>query len=163
MELLVALGQILVRAIPTFLLVWILYVYTVRVFHRPLQDALRKRYEATGKLREESEANLATAERKAAEYQEALRAAGTELYRQQEQERQKALEQRASLLRQARQQAEERVGQARQQIHEEEEEAKKLLVAESEQMARSITEVLLKPAALASSPGSFLGGSEAIQ
>ena len=150
MQPLIALGGILLRAIPTFLLVWLLYLYVTRVFFRPLQETLRKRYEATDGLRAAAEADVALAEQKAAQYEESLRAARSELYQQQEQERQKALEQRAAVLRQARQQAEEMVGKAKQDMQQDVEEAKQRLAAESEPMARSILRAILEPAASSS-------------
>ena len=158
MESLNALGEILLGAIPTFLLVWVLYLYVTRVFYRPLQETLRKRHEATGGLRTAAEANGATAERKAAQYEESLRAARMDLYQQQEQERQKALERRAEVARRARQQAEEMVVRAKQEMQQDIEEAKRRLAAESETIARSIVRAILEPAA--SSAGSP-GGSEA--
>ena len=161
MEPLVALEEILLQAIPTFLLVWLLYLYTVQVFFRPLQKTLQKRHAATGRLREMAAENIALAERKTAEYQEALRAARAEVYRQQEQERQRALERKAELLRQARQQAEEIVHRTQQEIRGEVEDAKKGLAQESEQIALSITEAILKPGIVASSSG-FLGDSEGL-
>ena len=150
MEPLIALGGILFRAIPTFLLVWLLYLYVTRVFFRPLKETLRKRYEATGGLRELAEGNVAMAERKAAQHEESLRAARSELYQQQEQERQKALERRAEVLRRARQQAEEMVAKAKQEMQQDVEEAKRRLAAESEPMARSIIRAILEPAASSS-------------
>ncbi|OFV96106.1 MAG: hypothetical protein A3F68_04610 [Acidobacteria bacterium RIFCSPLOWO2_12_FULL_54_10] len=143
---LLALGRILLAAIPTFFLVWILYFYTTRVFLRPLEKTLHERYQITGGRREIAERNLAITEQKAAEYKEALRAARTELYRQQEQERQQALERRAEIVRQARQQAEETVARSRRELGEEVEEAKKRLAAESEALAQSILQAILEPA-----------------
>ena len=147
MEPLIALGGILFRAIPTFLLVWLLYLYVTRVFFRPLQQTLRKRYEATDGLRKRAEDNAVTAERKTAQYEESLRAARLELYQQQEQERQKALERRAEVLRRSRQQAEEMVAKAKQEMQQDVAEAKRGLAAESEPMARSIMHAILEPAA----------------
>ena len=147
MEPLIALGDILLNAIPTFILVWILFVYTSRVFLKPLQETLRKRRESTEGLRQGAEARMALAERKTAEYQEALRASAAELYRQQEQERQKALEQRAEIMRQARQRAEELIGRARQEIRQDTELARKQLAQESERMAQWIMQAILEPAA----------------
>ncbi len=158
-----ALKQILLGAIPTFLLVWILYFYTTRIFFRPLQKTLRKRHESTVGLRKAAEANLARAEQKTAEYQEALRSARSELYRIQEQERQSALERRAEVLRQAQQRAEETVFRARDEIREDVETAQKSLSAEAGQIALSITQSILKPVAVSSLPGSLgasSGGSE---
>jgi len=157
MEPLIALGGILFRAIPTFLLVWLLYLYVTRVFFRPLQETLRKRHDATAGLRAAAEADVAMAERKAAQYEESLRTARANLYQQQEQDRQKTLERRAEALRRARQQAEEMVARAKQEIQQDVEEAKRLLATESEPMARSIIRAILEPEA--SSSGRAEAGS----
>lgn len=146
MEPLVALGRILIQAIPTFILVWIVYFYATRIFLRPLQKTMYERYQATGGKRELAERSLAVAEQKAAEYAEALRAARMELYRQQEQERQQVLERRAEVVRQARQRAEEMVARAKREIQEDVEEAKKCLASESEALAQSIRHAILGPA-----------------
>ena len=158
---LLALGKILLQAIPTFFLVWILYFYTTRVFLRPLERTLRERYQITGGRREIAERNLTVAEQKTAEYEEALRAARTEFYRHQEQERQQALERRAEIVRQARQRAEETVSRAREELGEEVGDAKQRLAAESEALAQSILQAILEPVpGLASpSPANRSGGS----
>ena len=161
MEPLIALGDILLNAIPTFILVWILFLYTSRVFLKPLQETLRKRRESTEGLRQAAQARLALAERKTAEYQEALRVSSAELYRQQERERQKTLEQRAGILRQARQRAEEQITHARQEIRQDTEIAKKQLAQESEWMAQWITQAILGPAA-AAAPPSGSGGDQGV-
>ena len=159
MEPLAALGDILLKAIPTFILVWLLHAYALKVFVRPLQGTLQKRYEATGKLREQAETSIALTEHRAKEYQEAFRTAWAEVSRQQEEARQRTMERRAEVVRQARQRAEQMVNEAQQQISQQVQEAKGHLAAESEQIARSILATILKPAA----PGSaaaFRGGSE---
>ncbi len=144
MDPLTALGQIFLQAIPTFILVWILYLYTTRIFFRPLQKTLRKRYESTAGLRQAAEGNIDLAARKTAEYEQALRSAWTEVYRQQEQERQRALEQRADIVRLARRQAEELIRRTQQEIRGDVEEAKKRLAAEIEPIAHSITTLILR-------------------
>ena len=156
MDVLTELRNILLQAIPTFVLVWILYFYTSRIFFRPLQKTLRERHESTAGLRQAAEANIALAEQKTSQYQQALQAARSDLYRQQEQERQQALDQRAELLRQARQQAGEMVQRAQQEIRAEAEQAKKRLESESDQIAFSIAQAILKPSPAQSSanPGS---------
>ena len=159
MEPLAALGEILLKAIPTFLLVWLLHAYALKVFVRPLQATLQKRYEATGKLREQAETSIALAERRASEYQEAFRAAWAVVSRQQEEERQRAMERRVEVVRQARQRAEQMVKEAQQQLNQQVQEAKGHLAAESEQIARSILETVLRPAKPGSS-AAWRGGSE---
>jgi len=147
MEPLVALGGILLGAIPTFLLVWLLYLYVTRVFFRPLQETLRQRHDATEGMRAAAESSIAAAERKAAQYEESLQAARVVLYQQQERERQKAIERRAEIVQMARGRAEEMVAQARQEIERDVVEAKQRLAAETEPIAQSIRRAILEPAA----------------
>jgi len=145
MEPLVALGEILLGAIPTFLLVWLLYLYVTRVFFRPLEETLNKRHHATDGMRAAAESNIAEAQKKTAQYEESLQSARVELYEQQEQERQKAIEQRAEIVKRARAQAEEMVAGAKQQIERDVEEAKRRLSAESELQAQLISRAILEP------------------
>ena len=147
MEPLVALREILLGAIPTFLLVWVLYLYVTRVFFRPLQETLSKRHHATDGMREAAETSIAEAETKTAQYEESLQSARAELYQQQELERQKTIERRAEIVQRARTQAEEMVARARQEIEKDVEEAKKRLATETEPMAQSISRAILEPAA----------------
>ena len=70
---LIALQGIILKAIPTFCLVWILYFYIRRFFLAPLEKTLDQRHEATAGLRQAAEARVNQAEQKAAAYQEALR------------------------------------------------------------------------------------------
>lgn len=145
MQTLVALGDILVKSIPTFILVWILFFYISRIFLNPLHKTLHQRRESTEGLRKAAEERIGQAEQKTAEYQQALQAHSADIYRQQEQDHQRALERRTEILRQARQSAEEQIGRARQEIQQQVEEAKKVLQKESEQMAQWITRTILEP------------------
>ncbi len=157
MEALRQLKEIIIGAVPTFLLLWILYFYVTRVFYRPLEQTLRKRREDTLGLRRTAEAALIEAEKKTARYEEALRSAKTEIYHLQEQERQRALELRADTARQARQRAEAIIHTAREQIAQDAETAKQALASEAEQLASSITRAILKPASPVTTAA---GGSE---
>lgn len=147
MDPLAALGGILRGAIPTFLLVWVLYLYVTKVFFRPFEATLHKRHHATDGMREAAEKSIAEAQTKTAEYEEKLQQARAALYQQQEQDRQKAIEKREEIVRQARARAEQLVAQARQEIGQDVEEAKKRLAAETEPMAQSISRAILEPAA----------------
>jgi F0F1-type ATP synthase membrane subunit b/b' len=153
MDTLIALGRILLNAVPTFLLFWMLYFFVDRTFTRPLQQTLQKRRDSTEGLRRTAETRLRAAEERAAEYQQTLRAGMAEIYRQQEQERQNALEQRAESVRQARQQAAERIAHARHELQRDAAEAQRLLREQSEQMAAWITRAVLEPASSASGAG----------
>ncbi|MBI3894965.1 MAG: ATP synthase F0 subunit B [Acidobacteria bacterium] len=157
MEPLLALERILLQALPTFFLVWILYFYTTRVFLGPLEKTLRERYQITGGRREIAERNLKIAEQKTAEYEEALRTARAELYLQQAQERQLALERRTEIVRQARQRAEETVLRAKQELATEVSDAKQRLASESGALAQSILQAILEPAPGLTSPHAAQG------
>ena len=62
------LGGILLRAVPTFLLVIFLHFYLKSVFFGPIQRILQKRYEATEGARKLADESLARAAQKTAEY-----------------------------------------------------------------------------------------------
>ena len=140
---LIAVKAILVNAIPTFCLVWLLYFYISKMFFTPLEKVLHQRHEATEGLRKAAADRVSQAEQKTAAYQEALRSSSAEIYKQQEQDRKQAVERRAEMLRQSRSRADERIKQARQEIEQAAEAAKKQLGQESEQMAQWITRVIL--------------------
>ena len=162
MEALGALREILLGAMPTFVLLWILYFYISRFFYGPLQKTLRQRHESTVGLREQAEAALAKLEQGTAHYQQALREGRSEVYRIQEQERQRALDYRAELIREAQQRAEAMVAQARNEIRADVENAKSGLAADAEQIAVSITHAILQPGISSrQSVKSFPGASEA--
>jgi len=69
-----ALGGILLRAIPTFLLVVFLQVYLKMMFFKPLEKVLKQRYDATEGARKLAEQSLERASAKTAEYEAAVRA-----------------------------------------------------------------------------------------
>src|SRR5450631_1841937 len=80
-----ALGGILLRAVPTFLLVILLHFYLKNIFFKPLEKVLHQRYEATEGARKLAEQSLEQAAAKTASYEAQLRAAKAEMYQAQEQ------------------------------------------------------------------------------
>lgn len=147
MDIVDALKGMLLSAVPTFILVWLLYAYVSMVFYKPVRKALDDRYAATTGLRKKADEHIALAEQKTSEYEEALRSSRTELYKHQEQERNAAMTQRAAILQTAREKAQEKVQQARQQIQNETAEAKVALERQSEEMATWIASAVLNPTA----------------
>src|SRR5258707_8153846 len=81
-----ALGQILLRAIPTLLFLMLIHFYLKVMFYRPLQKVLDQRREATEGARQAAEASLKSAAEKVAAVEQSLREARAENYRQQEEE-----------------------------------------------------------------------------
>jgi F0F1-type ATP synthase membrane subunit b/b' len=159
METLVALQAILIKSLPTFFLVWLLYWYTQRVFLTPLQKTLQQRQDSTEGLRKAAEERITLAEKRAAEYQEAFRSHAADIYRQQEQVRQRAMEKRAEMLRQARQRADDHIARARQEIRQESEQAKSDLQPESDYLAQQIARAILEPPAAGPAATAPLGGN----
>src|SRR5687767_4184927 len=93
-----ALGQILIQALPTFFLVLFLFVYLRSMFFKPLEKVLAERSEATEGARKKANEALERANAKAAAYEEQIRAARADIYRQQEEERQKWREQQTAQI-----------------------------------------------------------------
>ena len=69
------LGELLLSALPTFLLVLFLNYYLKFVFFQPLEKALKQRYDATDGARKLAEESMQRADAKTAEYEATLRAA----------------------------------------------------------------------------------------
>jgi F-type H+-transporting ATPase subunit b len=143
-ETLRALGGILLRAVPTFILVVLLHFYLKVIFFKPLQRVLRERYEATEGARKLAESSLARAEEKAADYEAALRAARGETYKELEQMRRQLQEERAAGVRDARARAEAAIAQARATLGAEVESLKKNLEQDSDTLADRIATKILR-------------------
>jgi F-type H+-transporting ATPase subunit b len=141
------LGELLLKAIPTFLLVVLLSIYLKSVFFKPLEKVLQQRYDATEGARKAAEASMERATTKTQEYEAALRAARAELYQAQEQAHKQLQEQASAQIAEARRQADDTVEQARQGIAAEAETAKASLATESETLANQIADAILRRSA----------------
>jgi F-type H+-transporting ATPase subunit b len=141
------LGQILLNAVPTVILLLLLHFYLKYMFFKPMEKVLRQRYEATEGSREMADEALARAAARTAEYETALRAARSEVYQAQEVLHHELQEREAAQLTAARQSAEATVKQAREQLAGDVEKAKAELGRESEALAASITESILRGSA----------------
>ena len=144
-----ALGDILLKALPTFFLVVFLYIYLRKMFFQPLGAVLAARREATEGARRRAEETFQKAEQKAAEYRAALQAARTEIYRQQDAERKRAAEAHAARVKEARAQANAQLRQVRERIAADVEAAQKSLAAESDALAERIIQIVLQRGASA--------------
>src|SRR6266852_4157900 len=97
-----ALAGILLKAIPTIVIVLLLHFYLKGMLFKPLEKVLRQRDELTGGARLAAEASLKRAEEKAAQYETALRDARTEVYREQELARARLIADQETRLKEAR-------------------------------------------------------------
>ena len=142
-SLLASLGGLLISALPTFFLVLILFLYLKVTFFQPLEKALKERREATVGTRKLADESLRRAEEKAAEYEEKLRAARGEIYREQETQRRQWREEQAAAMAAAKQQADLKLAEARRGIDAAQQEAAAALRAESEALAEQISNRIL--------------------
>ncbi len=143
------LAGILLRAIPTFLLLFALHFYLKYIFFKPLAKVLQERYDATQGAQKRAAESLEKAAAKTAEYEAALRAARAEVYQQQEQLHKKLQEENAIKLQAAREQAEAGVREAKANLAAEIEQAKKDLAAQSDALADQIADTILQRGAAA--------------
>lgn len=141
------LGGLLLKAVPTFLLVVLLHFYLKSMFFKPMRRVLDQRYEATEGARRRAAESLERAAAKAAEYEAHMRAARGEVYQAQEQLHKQLQEQEAVDLTAARQRAEAAVKEARAQLAGDVQAAKNNLSGESESLANQIVESILRRSA----------------
>jgi len=139
-----ALGGILLRAVPTFLLVIVLHFYLKSIFFRPLEKVLDQRYEATEGARKSAEQSLQQAAAKTASYETQLRAAKAAMYQAQEQLHKELEGREAAAVSDARKNADGAVKLAKTQLAADVEAAKTGLAADSESLAGQIAETILR-------------------
>jgi F-type H+-transporting ATPase subunit b len=133
-----ALGGILLKAIPTAVIFILLYFYFRAMLFGPLDKVLKQRQELTEGARKAAESSLASAERKAQEYEAKLRDARSLVYKDQEETRRLWLEEQATLIAKARADSENSVKDARFGIASEAASARQSLLATSEELAERI-------------------------
>jgi F-type H+-transporting ATPase subunit b len=139
-----ALGGILLKAVPTFLLVVLLHFYLKSIFFKPLEKVLHERHEATEGARKLAGQSLERASAKTAEYEAAMRAARAEVYQAQEQLHKQLQEHAEAEFAAARQRAEAAVKEAKALLAQDVEGAKAGLARDSELLADLIVESILR-------------------
>jgi F-type H+-transporting ATPase subunit b len=139
-----ALGGILLRAVPTFLLVILLHFYLKIVFFKPLEKVLNQRDQSTAGARKLAEASLQQAAAKTEQYEEALRVEKAKLYQAQEARYRAIQEQEGASLAAARQVADAEVKAAKAQLGADVEAAKTTLAVDSDALANQIAESILR-------------------
>jgi len=140
---LLALGGILLKAVPTFLLVILLNFYLKAMFFKPLEKVLQERYEATEGARKLAAESIARAAARTAEFEAAMRAARAEVYQAQEQIHQQLEERRAAELAEARRGSDAAVRQSKAQIDADVEDDKRALAGVAEALASQIADAIL--------------------
>ncbi len=139
-----ALGEILLKAVPTFVLVLLLLLYLKKMFFQPMERVLRQRFEATEGARKLAEQSLTRATARTAEYENAIRAARTEVYQAQAELYKQLQESEAAQIIAARQAADAALKEVRAQVAREAEEVKAELVRSSDALAAEIADNILR-------------------
>jgi F-type H+-transporting ATPase subunit b len=142
-----ALGGILLRAVPTFLLVVLLHFYLKSMFFKPLQKVLDQRYEATEGARKLAETRQKEASDKAARYEAAVRAAKAEIYQAQDKLHKQLQEREAEAVLAARRSADAAVNSAKALLAQDVEAARATLAGDSDALAGRIAESILRRSA----------------
>jgi F-type H+-transporting ATPase subunit b len=139
-----ALGEIVLKGLPTFFLLILLHFYLKRTFFAPLEKVLAQRYDATTGARKQAEGALAKAEAKAKEYEEAIRNARTEVYKENEAMRKRWRDEQGVALADARAKSDALVAQSKADLAGDVSVARATLQAESERIADGITAAILR-------------------
>jgi F-type H+-transporting ATPase subunit b len=139
-----ALGGILLKAIPTLVLLLIVHFYLKSMFFGPLREVLAKRRAATQGMRESAESLLAKAEEQTKSIEGQLRIAREEIYKEQEEFRRRWVTEQTQRLEDVRHQAHELIHQSKLQLNEETEAAKRDLAATADSLADQIARSLLE-------------------
>ena len=138
-----ALGEILLKGLPTFFLLIFLNQFLKSVFFKPLAATLAARYDATEGARKGADAAIAAAEQRVAEYEAAIRAARSEMYVEQEAANKLLRDEQSAALEKARHEAETFVLRAKAELSAEAESALASLAGHSEALADQIADSIL--------------------
>lgn len=144
-------GELLLGSVPTIVFFLLLFgLYTLLV-HRPLLRILAERRARTEGAIEKARADIASAERRTAEYEQKVRDARLALFKAMEAGRAKAAQARAATVEEARTNAQALIERERAAIEREKITARNSLQAEAGRLAQEIVRVVLEPA-LAQAP-----------
>jgi F-type H+-transporting ATPase subunit b len=142
-----ALGDILVKSIPTFLLLLFLHFYLKKVFFQPMERVLTERDAATKGAREKAESLFGRADSLAKEHAAAIRKARAEVYQKNEQARADLRNSQSESLQTIRAQVREQVAASRKDIEAQAAAALVTLKLDAESVAAQIAQRILSPGA----------------
>jgi F-type H+-transporting ATPase subunit b len=146
-------GQLLLDAIPTVVLLLLLYAIYQNLVRKPLMRVLQERRDRTEGAVQKARADVAAAEARTQEYEQKLRDARLAIFKAQEARRQAAQQARTQALAEARTRAQQQIRQAREAIEQDMAVARTGLQADVERLANDIIRTILKPAGSAPMTG----------
>lgn len=140
------LGELLLGAIPTVILLALLYFLYTLIVHKPLRRVLEERRSKTEGAVEKSKADIAAADARTSEYEQRLREARAAVFRAQESRRQAAMQARTNAVNEARTKAQTQVHAAKADIERDRATAEQGLQGEAAALAQEIVRRVLEPA-----------------
>ena len=147
------LGELLLGAVPTVILLGTLYILYTLLVHRPLTAVLAERRSRTQGAMEKARADIAGAEARTADYEQRLREARQKIFKNQEARRQQATGSRTQVVNEARTRAQDQVKQARAAMEEDKQQAMSKLQSDAARLATDIVRTVLRPMASPSQVG----------
>jgi F-type H+-transporting ATPase subunit b len=147
------LGELLLGAVPTVLLLGFLYILYTFIVYRPLNAVLAERRNRTQGATEKARADIAAAEARTADYEQRLREARQKIFKSQEARRQQNMNARNQAVQEARVRAQEQVKQARAALEEDKQQAMSALQSEATRLASEIVRTVLRPMSAPSPAG----------
>jgi F-type H+-transporting ATPase subunit b len=146
-------GELLLDAIPTVVILLLLYALYQTMVRRPLQRVLAQRRERTEGAVQKARADVAAAEARTQEYEQKLRDARLAVFKAQESRRQQAQQLRTQAVGEARNRAQEQIREARLAIDQDIAGARTSLQGDVERLSSEIIRTILKPAGTAPAVG----------
>ncbi len=143
-ELVHQLGGLFLRAVPVALIILLFYLILRSLFFRPLLKVMAERDARTSGAQKAAEVAQNAAAEKIRQYQEALKQARAKVYQEQEAWRKKLLEERATVLKDARTKATAEVKSAKERVAGEFASAKREIESTTEQLAAEVTRRILQ-------------------
>lgn len=150
------LGDLLLGAIPTVVLLLTLYGLYHFLVHKPLEAVLAERRKRTQGAVEQARADIGVAAQRASEYETRLRESRMAIFKTLDNRRKQALDARSAAVAQARERAQQQVAQAKAQLEQETSAARATLNATSDSIASQIIQTVLHAAG--SGPAPVAGG-----
>ncbi|HLJ89237.1 MAG TPA: ATP synthase F0 subunit B [Candidatus Angelobacter sp.] len=147
MNLLTQLGGLLLSSVPTIFCLLILWVAYRNIVQKKLERVLAERHSRTEGAIEQAQLEIASAEKRTAEYEQKLRDARALLYQRQEARRKLMMQRRDEALAEARLKAGETVKESRNALAKDVAAARANLQQQVETLAAQVIDSILKPAA----------------
>jgi F-type H+-transporting ATPase subunit b len=147
MDTLAKLGELLLASIPTVILLLIVWAAYRAIVQKKLDAVLAERRSRTEGAIQQAQAEISKAEARTAEYEQRLREARSQIYKNQEARRRHIMDKRSAAVAEAHRQADEMVKRAQAALQSDVEAARAMLQQQADTLATRIIDSILKPLA----------------